>query len=291
VVRQFEHRGGSELQVGMRAALDSRVYPGDPLTGLGIPFAQVTYAGELGEYPAWFVPGDRATWFIFVHGNGMTPRDGLRILPTVVDAGLPVLVITYRGDDGAPRAPDDRLTYGKGEWHDLDAAVRYARDHGAESVVIEGMSMGGAVTMAFLLESPLADMVRAVVFDAPVLDLERAVEFQAQDERLPLVGLPLPGTLVDSAEWIAAQRYGVDWGYNGYMDRTGELAAPIFLVHGTDDDDISVEASAELARTRPDLVRDFYRAPGAGHVEAWNVDPAEYERRLLAFLAGVGALE
>jgi hypothetical protein len=28
-------------------------------------------------------------------------------------------------------------------------------------------------------------------------------------------------------------------------------------------------------------------AAGAGHTAAWNADPAEYERRLRAFLGGV----
>ena len=53
---------------------------------------------------------------------------------------------------------------------------------------------------------------------------------------------------------------------------------------------VAVEAE-QHASARPDLVTDFYVATGAGHVEAWNVDPDEYERRLLKFLRVIGALD
>jgi pimeloyl-ACP methyl ester carboxylesterase len=247
----------------------------------------VTFSGELGEYPAWFIPGDGPTWFVFVHGNGMTRRDSLRILPAIMASGMPALVPAYRGSEGAPDDPGGRLTYGKLEWRDLEAAVRYAIGQGAESVVIEGMSMGGGIAIAFLLESELAERVSGVVLDAPMLDFERTVEFQAEDEQLPLIGLPLPGTLVAAGRWMASLRFGVDWGWTHYLDRADELGTPMLLIHGMDDRSVPIATTEELARLRPDLVRDVYIVEGAGHVEGWNVDPGEYERRVLGFIAAV----
>jgi hypothetical protein len=291
VVRQFHYQAGRALQSGTRVSLASRVYQGDPLVGRGITFENVTFEGELGQYSAWFVPGDKRTWFIFVHGNSMTRLDGLRILPTVTATGMPTLLPTYRGDDGAPEDPGGRLTYGVHEWRDLESAVRYALDHGADSVVLEGVSMGGAVVVSFLLESPLASHVSGVILDSPMLDFERSVEFQAGRESVPVVGLPLPGTLVATAEWLATLRFDVDWSRTNYLKRAGDLRTPILLIHGTADDTVPVETSAELARVRPDLVRDFYVVHGAGHVEAWNASPDEYQRRVLAFLEDLGAVD
>lgn len=283
VVREFQHRAGRPLAPGDRAAIDTRVFAGDPETGLGIAFDTVTYPGSAGPLSAWFIPGRGTTWYVFVHGNGMTQRDGLRFLPVATGLGLPALVITYRGDEGAPE-PDRTLTYGKDEWHDLEAAIAYAREQGAERVILHGVSMGGAVVAAFLLESPLADVVSGVVLDSPVLDFERAVDHQASDESIPLVGLPLPGSLVASAKWLAEIRFGVDWDFTNYLAHARELRAPILLIHGTEDDSVPLATSADLARLRPDLVRDFYVVEGAGHVESWNREPAEYERRLRAFI-------
>ncbi len=285
VTREFHYHAGAALAEGMHASLNSHVYQGDPLSGLGIPFEDVRFDGPLGQYPAWYVRGDSSTWFIFVHGNGMRLGDALRIIPAVSAAGFPVLVPTYRNDPGAPEDPSGRLSYGKNEWHDLEAAVRYALDHGARSVVIEGVSMGGAVTVAFLLESPLAEKVSGVVLESPLLDFDASLEYQARSESLPLVGLPLPGTLVDAAQWIAARRFGVDWNYTNYLPRLGGLKPPILLIHGADDENVPVSTSRELAKRRPDLVTEFWVVPGAAHVEGWNARPAEYERRVVAFLA------
>jgi len=287
VVRSFTLGGGRPLHGGERVALDTRVYPNDPRAGLGLGFEDIQYHGELGDYPAWFLQGTGAVWFIFVHGNGMTPRDGLRVLPSVVAEGMPALIITYRNDEGAPPDPGGHLTYGKHEWRDLEAAVQYALDHGAQSVVIDGMSMGGAVTIAFLTHSPLAAAVSGVILDAPLLSFKRTVEFQAEDQRLPVLGWPLPRTLVWSAEWLASARYGVDWEFTDYLDEVGGLSAPILLIHGTIDSDVPIATSRELAKARPDLVYDFYEAAGAEHTAAWNLDPAEYDRRVRAFLEDV----
>lgn len=289
VVRRFELRGGTPVRAGMLASLDPRTFQGDP-QAVGVPFQDVTFQGPLGQYPAWYVAGPRSTWMIFVHGNGMTRLDCLRMLPTAVAAGTPVLMPTYRGDEGAPQDPEGRLTYGKNEWRDLEAAVQYALDHGAQSIVLEGVSMGGAVSMAFMLESPLASRVLGVVLDSPVLDFQRAVEFQARREGIPLIGTGLPHTLVSTAEWLARLRFGVDWDYTDYLERAGQLRTPILLIHGTADEKAPFDASADLARLHPDLVRDFYLVEGAGHVEAWNADPQEYARRLTQFLRDVGAL-
>lgn len=289
VTRQFEQHAGTPLAAGTRASLTSHVFEGDPLSGRGIAFENVTFTGELGQYPAWYIAGTRDTWFVFVHGNGMRRGDSLRILPAVVSAGYPVLVPAYRNDPDVPNDPGGRLTYGKNEWRDLEAAVQYALDHGAESVVIEGVSMGGAVTVAFLLESPLAARVSGVILDAPLLHFEAAVEYQASDQQVPVVGLPLPGTLVDAAEWFAARRFNVDWAYTDYLSRLDRLTTPILLIHGADDENVPVETSRQFAKQRPDLVRDFWVAPGAGHVESWNVAAAEYERRVVAFMDSVAA--
>ncbi|MGE0598325.1 MAG: alpha/beta hydrolase [Dehalococcoidia bacterium] len=284
VRRAFDLRGGEPLRAGMHVAIDSRVFPGDPLAGLGIPFEDVAVQGELGDYPAWFISGSKPTWFIFVHGNGLTRRDALRVLPTVVDAGFPVLVPTYRGDEEAPKDPSGKLRYGKTEWRDLEAAVRYALDHGATKVVLDGVSMGGGVVVAFLLESPLADRISGVILDSPMLDFEQTVEFQAERERLPGLGVPLPWTLIQSAELITQLRFGVDWHYTDYLAKASQLVTPILLIHGEEDRTVPVSTSEQLARLRPDLIVDFYRVPDAGHVESWNADPAEYEQRVRTFM-------
>jgi len=272
---------GDPPAAGQRGDVDSRLYSGAPLGG---PVEDVTFDGELGVHEAWFIPGASERWIIFVHGNAMTRADGIRMFDAAAAAEMPMLIITYRNDEGAPEAEDDLLTYGKEEWRDVESAVQYALDEGAGSVVLMGVSVGGGVVTAFLLESALAEHVSGVILDSPMLDFEAAVEYQAGDEKLPLVGLPLPGTLIRAAEWFTARRYGVDWDYLDYLDRADELEDPMLLFHGTEDDVVPLATSEELAERRPDLVREFVVVEGAGHVESWNVDPDGYLEHVVAFL-------
>ena len=66
--------GSERPNVGVQVRLDSFVFDGDPETAHGIPFQAVTYSSELGQFPAWFVPGAGSTWVIFVHGWGANRR-------------------------------------------------------------------------------------------------------------------------------------------------------------------------------------------------------------------------
>ena len=60
---------------------------------------------------------------------------------------------------------------------DLEAAVQYALDNGADDVVLYGYSMGGGMCLNLLYESELADRVRCVVMDSPLLDFGGTLDF------------------------------------------------------------------------------------------------------------------
>jgi uncharacterized protein len=284
ITRDYRLFGSTPIEIGERARLIHQAFPADPLEALGVPFQDVTYDGQLGRYPAWLVAGSRDDWAVLVHGNGMLRSDMIRLLGPIHDLGLTAFVITYRNDTGAPPDPSGKLTYGLNEWRDLEAAVRYAEAHGARSVVIGGVSMGGGIVMSFLYRSPLAADVSAVILDSPMLDFVRTVEYQAGQQTLPIVGTGLPRSLVTVGRWIAGLRYGVDWDALHYLKDVGRLKVPILLFHGTADTGVPIATSAELAAARPDLVT-YVVTPGAGHVDSWNLTPARYDAFVSDFLA------
>jgi hypothetical protein len=94
----------------------------------------------------------------------------------------------------------------------------------------------------------------------------------------------VPGVLTGFSKWMAAVRYGVDWGATDYLDeRVDSLETPILVIHGTEDGDVPIRLSRELADRRPGLVRlEEFR--GAGHVRAWNHEPERYEAVIGEFL-------
>jgi uncharacterized protein len=285
VTRDFRQMTGAPLAAGTSVALDNKAFPTDPRVGLGIPQHDVAYRGPLGSYPAWFVPGPRHTWAILLHGNSMDRLDTIKIVPTLHRLGLPVLLISYRNDAGAPEDPSGMLRYGQTEWRDLAAAVQYALSHGARRVVLVGYSMGGGIAANFLERSPLATRVSGVILDSPMMDFSRAVDLGAARQRLPLVGLPLPQSLTDVAKWIAGRRYGVDWTSLDYLKGAAKIHTPILLFQGTADATVPAATSDELARIAPGV--SYVRVRGADHLDSWNLDPARYDAAVRAFVASV----
>ncbi len=267
------------LAPGMEVAVDSNIYAGDPTQALGLPSSTARVAGELGPMPAWLIPGRSETWAIVVHGINGTPQEGLRLAPVLHRAGLPTLLITYREDLGAPASPDGFHHLGLTEWRDLGAAARYALAHGARRLVLIGYSMGGAIVAQFMARSPLASRVSGLVLDAPALDWRSILAFNATR-----MGFPSPAAL--PVEWAIGARIDVDWNSLDALQHPEDFQLPILLFHGTDDRVVPISTSDEFAAELPRWVT-YFRAPKAGHTEAWNVDPALYDRRLTTFLQRV----
>jgi uncharacterized protein len=268
------------LAPGMEVAVEPTVWAGDPASALGIPSTTVPVRGELGEMPAWFVAGRERTWAIVVHGINSTPRTGLRVVPTLHRAGLPTLLITYREDLGAPPSPDGFHHMGLTEWRDLGAAARFAVARGAERLVLVGYSMGGAIVAQFMQRSPLAPRVAGIVLDAPVLDWQAVLSFNATE-------MGFPSILSKPVEWAIGARIDADWKSLDAIAYPEDFQLPILLFHGAEDEVVPVSTSDEFAEQLPGWVT-YFRVPEAGHTEEWNVDPRLYERRLGAFLRGLG---
>ena len=282
VTRPLSDVVGTPPTVGQPAALERDYYLGDP-SAVGLDFSDVVVAGPLGAMPAWYVPATGRTWVVAVHGKGGLRREFLRTLPLVHEAGMPALVITYRNDLGNATDASGQYGYGATEWPDLQAAVEWATARGAERVVVYADSMGAAITAAFLQHSDRRDVVSAVVMDSPMLDLADAVALGASQTSLPVVGLPVPDSLVWVAERVTSLRYGVDFGALDYVSDPSWVRVPVLVLHGAQDPTAPIGTSERFAAAHPDLVR-LERFETAAHLEAWNTERARYESVVGGFL-------
>jgi pimeloyl-ACP methyl ester carboxylesterase len=89
-------------------------------------------------------------------------------------------------------------------------------------------------------------------------------------------------------EWAdleAAVRHAVDRGADDVVLVGPSMGGgtPILVFHGSEDGDIPLATSRDLAAARPDLVT-LQEVPRAGHLGTWNVDPVAYEERFVDFL-------
>ncbi|QJT00855.1 alpha/beta fold hydrolase [Streptomyces asoensis] len=279
VVRRLERVTHGTLSRGDAVWLTPNLYVGNPGSALGLDHADIDIPGELGNLPAWFVPGPRRTWVIAVHGLGATREHALNLMGFLHHRRFPVLALAHRGDLGAPRSPDGLNHLGETEWRDLDAAMRYAVRYGAERVVLLGWSTGATMALRAAADSGLRDLVSGLVLDSPVLDWRTTVRALAAARRTP-------GALLPLAVRAAEGRTGLHAGPGGHGHAAADpdrLRVPTLVLHGPDDTVAPWGASRRLARLRPELVT-LHTVPHAPHGAMWNPDPAAYEEALRRFL-------
>ena len=268
------------ISAGDAARMDIDAYSGDPLTAFGLGFDTFAIPADIGPHPYWFVDGRRATWVIFVHGRGVDRRsESLRVIPSLVEQGYPVVAMTYRGDVGATPSQSGMRLWGLDEWRDLEAAVTVAQRKGARDVVIIGSGYGASIVSRFLNESDEIDAVRGVVYDSPMIDLEGVVE-RWSDNR----GTPAP------IAWMGREltriRFGMEWDLLDQLERTEEFDVPMLLMVGAEDPVTPIEESMKFAEELGDLV-SVQRFEQGGHSDLWNIDSERYERVLSEFLLEV----
>jgi uncharacterized protein len=266
--------------VGDTARFTRDGYPWEAPRALEVPVRQVDVPGPQGELPAWLAPGDGGTWAILVHGRGATRSEMFRLMRTTTDLDLPSLAISYRAD---PENGGGLARFGEEEWPDLEAAVQYALDQGADDVVLLGASMGGAISAAFLESSDLAGSVRAVVLDAPMLDFSATIAHGADQREVPGLGTAIPSVVVWGALQVSAQRFDLDLDAVDYLDDTSWLDVPALVIHGTEDLTVPDAVTRELAEAEGDLVQEHY-VEEAEHVGSWNIDPEQYDAWVAEFL-------
>ena len=271
-----------EIAVGAKGRVDVDAYPGDPEVAFGLGFEEVRAPGDLGPLPAWLIDGRLSTWVIIVHGRGMDRRSqALRMIPSLVESGYPVLVVTYRNDEGAPADPSGLRSWGLTEWRDLDASVRLAEREGARDYFLIGHDLGAEVVSTFLHESDRVGNVLGVVFESPVLDIEGAMDYDSG---------PVARFVGELGQQLARLRFGMEWSELDQVARADQFDVPILALHGAQDEVSPIEITAAFAAARPDIVQ-FLRFEQGGHGDLWNVDSARYEPAVMSFIDGLADVE
>ncbi|MFF8774580.1 alpha/beta hydrolase family protein [Kitasatospora sp. NPDC015120] len=276
VTRRLVRADRGTLAPGTEVRFTPRVHLGDPGRALGLPFAETAVEGELGAMPAWRLGGKRGTWVVLVHGPDADRAQTLPVLPELQRLGLPALVVTYRGDAGAPASPDGLGHFGETEWRDVEAAVRTALDAGAGRVVLHGWSLGATMALHTAARSDLAPAISSLVLDSPVLDWPATARRGAARSGFR-------GAAAELGALAAQGRTGVDLADFARIAEGTGLRVPTLVLHGPDDPVAPFAAAERLARRRPDVV-NLQAFPGGDHAALWNTAPDRYAETLRRWL-------
>ena len=198
-------------------------------------------------------------WALFFGGNAMDLGSSQWALQKVDgDRGFGLAVFAYRGYDGSGGEPTE-----KGLFHDAEAIADWLeKERGVASseLVLVGQSLGSGIAahLAAVISRD-GGAVRGLALLSPYTSIARVF-----DDHVPV--LPIG--------WVIQDRYDT----KALLD---DLRGPVVIVHGNEDEIISVRHGRELAdslgdRARIELLETF------GHNDLWeSPKTAEAVRRLL----------
>lgn len=257
---------------------------------LHLPFSPELIGSPLGPCPAWLFPaGDGDVWVIQVHGRGATRTECLRAVPVFHALGITSLVVSYRNDGEAPRSRAGTYTLGATEWRDVDAAVGFARRHGARRVILMGWSMGGAVALQLSLHSAHRDTIAGLILESPVIDWRVVLGYQASLMHVPptVTALAIRALKSDWASPLAGAGTPIPFERLDIVARAAELRHPILILHSDDDGFVPSDASHDLVVARPDLV-EMKVFDVARHTKLWNYDQDRWSESIREWVRARG---
>jgi pimeloyl-ACP methyl ester carboxylesterase len=246
-------------------------------------FSEVTVPSPNGyDLPGWLVraadngrpsaPGA----IMLVHGGGSDRREVTRHAPYFLDRGLDVLTLDL-GCHGEAPCPVAGLSYGERESQDVVAAYLYLAERYPQ-VVAMGSSVGAA---SLLIALPAMPHLAGVIAENPMAGFDRLIRETPASQSIPSW---FTGLLIESVK-----RRGR---FTALLSPENSLAlvkdVPIFFIHSRRDEIVPVLQSQELAGRYRGPKTTWWPEHGA-HSAIWDSDPAAYEARLTAFLAGLVA--
>jgi uncharacterized protein len=203
---------------------------------------------------AWHrpAPAGRPT-ILYFHGNAGSISTRPRKLGYYLAADAGLLAVSYRGFGGSSGSPSEA-----GFAADAEAAYAWLIAHGRspDDIFLVGESIGSGVAVQLAAKHP----VGAVALEAPyanAVDVGAAIYWY------------LPVGLLMRDQFRSA-------------DHIGKIAAPLLVIHGTDDGLIPIEQGRELF-ARANEPKTFIAVPGGTHdiigdEATWAAEMAFMER-------------
>ncbi len=211
---------------------------------------------------------------LLIHGGGSDRREMTRHARFLLGRGLDVLTLDL-GCSGEAPCPVPGQTYGARESRDVVSSYLYLAARYSH-VLAMGSSVGAAALLIALPEMP---RLEAAIAENPMASFERLVR-------------EFPGAQ-SSPRWFMGGMLGLAklrGRFDGLASAEHSLrlgsTTPVLFVHGRQDKVVSFHQTEDLVALYAGPKTAWYPDVGE-HGALREADPAEYERRLAAFLGSV----
>jgi alpha-beta hydrolase superfamily lysophospholipase len=250
-------------------------YAGAPATpaDLGLDYEAVRFTTEDGvTLSGWLVPPERETRtaVVLLHGFSGHRLPELAAFVPWLQKRHHVLQFDFRGHG---ESDPGIVTLGAHERQDVGAAVRFLESRGLGPIALFGVSMGASTGIVAAPDLPVA----AVIADAPYAEVHHPVA-----NRMREVGYPM-AALGARAIVLAAALRTRSWLHDPIRAVAHVAPRPLLIISPAEDRLIHRNQSERLFE-RAGEPKELYRVAGAGHAEAYAIDPERYRARVLDFL-------
>lgn len=244
---------------------------------LGLPSQTVRFQATDGlQLEGWMIRSDPARpWIILCHGAGTNRTDLLDLAAGLHAERFNLLVFDFRGHGGSAGRT---TSFGWTEQRDVEGALTFLGQHpevADQPYGIYGVSMGGAVA---LMVAARDERLGAIAVDRPYTNLEAALAHTIRlTYRLPAA--PFLWCVLATYRL----RFGV-WPRRVSPDAVVSQLAPrpLWLVQGGAASRVPMK-TIQTRCARASQPTTLWVSSGAGHLEAFNVDPKGYLTRLARF--------
>jgi dipeptidyl aminopeptidase/acylaminoacyl peptidase len=242
---------------------------------VGLAFEEVAFKSRDGLLlKGWWIPApDSDQAIIQLHGHGGSMDPDIQYLPAWNAAGFSVLMFDFRGHG---RSQGNISTFGYLERYDVQGAIQFLKaEKGIRRIALVGFSLGGMVA---ILSAPGCPEVAAVVEDGAPARIKSAIAVWGIEHHLPYWASK---SLAWMAVFGASLRVGANLFRYEPVRWIGKIAPrPLMIIHG-ELDQYCPDFEDLLSAAKP---TEVWRLPNVGHVQASQVFPEEYRKRVVSFL-------
>jgi pimeloyl-ACP methyl ester carboxylesterase len=240
-----------------------------------LPVQSVEFPSSSGAtLHGWFVSGQPGRGgVVLLHGIRANRRQMLDCARFLFHAGYSVLLFDFQAHG---ESIGKHITAGYLESRDATAAVAFIQSKlPGEKIGVIGFSMGGA--SALLAKPPL--QVNAMILESAYPTIEQAIEdrLEVRFGWLGKFGTPF-------LTWQLRPRLGFSANDLCPIQQVGKITAPKLFIAGTEDRLTTLNESKDLFNAAAEP-KQFWWVNGADHVDLDAFVKAEYEKRVLEFLA------
>ncbi|GIV98262.1 MAG: hypothetical protein KatS3mg057_2919 [Herpetosiphonaceae bacterium] len=198
----------------------------------------------------------------------------LRLIETLSDAGLTVLVFDGRGSGVSE---GQRYMLGYGERYDLLGALEFARARGYQPATTGVLGLGTGGATALLTAAETTD-IAALAVDSSYASLPDYIRATLRRRRLP-------SALLWGIHQATRLRYGPNLHHIVPEAAVARMTPrPLLVIHGEADQDVPAEHARRLVEAAgPGGATELWIVPGAGHLQAFAQQQEDYLRRVVTF--------